>query len=51
MNFWKSANGGGHFQSKKIVADFGPFDRAFFGCFPKKLQYNFLKMRGDQRLF
>ena len=29
MNFWKSANGGGPFQSKNYIADFGDFKQGF----------------------
>ena len=42
--------GGGEviFNLKIYVADFEPLKGAFFGRFPKKLQHNFLKMRGGR---
>ena len=43
--------GGVIFNSKIYIADFGPSDMVSFGLFPKKLQHNFLKMRGGQRPF
>ena len=54
MNFPKNSKGGGGIFNPKIyIADFGPVYRAFFGRFPKKLQHKFPKMwgRGDQRPF
>ena len=50
MNFRKTSKegggGGDHFQSKNLCCRFWTFIWAIFGCFPKKLQLNFPKMRG-----
>ena len=44
--FWKLPRGWGVIFNPKIYfADFVPVYRAFFGCFPKKMQHNFLSMR------
>ena len=42
----KFQRAGGHFQSKNLYCRFWTFIKVFFGCFPKKLQYDFPKMRG-----
>ena len=49
MSFRKTFKDGGWGSSslQHFFADFGPFYRAFFGCFPEKdLQHKFLKTGG-----
>ena len=55
MNFRKSSKGGrggGSFSIQKfIIQVLDLYKGLFFGHFPKKMQYNFPKMRGGRRPF